>query len=67
MLLIQFLVFGAFTLAVIQELIKRHKLCMQTNYYQTKPLQQFRVIRDHLNSKCLTSVIVFDIYVRSSI
>ena len=24
-------------------------------------LQQFRVIRDHLNSKCLTSIIVFDI------
>ena len=30
-------------------------------------LQQFRVIRDHLNSKCLTSIIVFDIHVRSSI
>ena len=30
-------------------------------------LQQFRVIRDHLNSKCLTSIIVFDIKVRSSI
>ena len=24
-------------------------------------LQQFRVIRDHLNLKCLTSLIVFDI------
>ena len=30
-------------------------------------LQQFRVIRDHLNSKYLTSIIVFDIHVRSSI
>ena len=30
-------------------------------------LQQFRVIRDHLNSKCLTSITVFDIKVRSSI
>ena len=33
------------------------------NFY----LQQFRVIRDHLNSKCLTSIINFDIQVRSSI
>ena len=30
-------------------------------------LQQFRVIGDHLNSKCLTSIIVFDIEVQSSI
>ena len=38
--LIQFLVFGAFTQAVIQELIKHHKLnCVcKLIYYQTKPL-----------------------------
>ena len=30
-------------------------------------LQQFRLIRDHLNSECLTSIIVFDFHVRLSI
>ena len=34
---------------------------------QKLSLQQFRVIRDHLNSKCLTSIIVFDIQVQSLI
>ena len=33
--------------------------------YDSWALQQFRVIRDHLNSKCLTSIIVFDIQLRS--
>ena len=37
------------------------------DYLETHLLQQFRVIRNHLNSKCLTSIIVFDIQVRSSI
>ena len=52
--------------------INRHiDIPIQSTYnlrlYVKTLLQQFRVIRDHLNSKCLTSIIVFDIQVRSSI
>ena len=35
--------------------------------YDSSALQQFRVIRGHLNSKCLTSIIVSDIQLRLSI
>ena len=38
--------------------------CVQDLLFLRIFIQQFRVIRDHLNSKCLTSIIVFDIQVR---
>ena len=37
---------------------------LHTNNVCMYVLQQFRVIRYHLNSKCLTSIIVFDIQLR---
>ena len=42
-------------------------LILSQNEIPLVGLQQLRVIRDHLTSKCLTSMIVFDIQVQSSV